>query len=470
MRSLIVSIARVVAAAIAISAPLGYFAVAYVAEADRLAFLAELNAARVSRYIYQYERMWQYHGLRLTEIIELAGDGNAPHLQRIVTAQNKVVLEHGAADVPRLSRSAPIVVAKAAAGQLTVESSARPLLLRTTGVALISFFLAAAAYFSIRVFPLRALDRANRQLADRAEELQRMRDEKDRLHAGAEHDRKAVVQGLADQLEYELKQIAVAVSDAAQETESVAQMVAASIRTANAQAEELAGAARSAISGVTVTSGSTDELSVSFEGVVQKIADASAVTGKAVSATALTTAMVEKLAKAAQNVDQVVRLIGNVAHQTNLLALNATIEAARAGAAGRGFSVVAHEVKDLARETAEATERIAKQVTDIQSITHDTVGAIRQIGASISDVERFSGELTAVVDEQRKATAEIAQATNQAARGTEAVLVKIDEVIRTVTGTSTAAEASLGAAVVLRTQADALSTSLQAFLDKIRAA
>ena len=169
-------------------------------------------------------------------------------------------------------------------GKLEVSVGARPLLILTAGVALISFILAAAAFISVRVFPLRALDRATRELKLRDEDLHRMREEHDILRDKAEQSRRELVLKLADNLEFDLTQIVGSVSKAAEETESVALAVASSVKSAKEQASDLSQAARIAISGVQSSSASTEELTVSFGTVVRKISDAKSVAQKAVGA------------------------------------------------------------------------------------------------------------------------------------------------------------------------------------------
>ena len=137
---------------------------------------------------------------------------------------------------------------------------------------------------------------------------------------------------------------------------------------------------------------------------------------------------VGELSKAAARIGDVVELINSIAEQTNLLALNATIEAARAGEAGRGFAVVASEVKALAAQTAKATDEISHQITGIQAATHDSVGAIKEIGATITRIADIASTIAATVEEQGAATAEIARNVGEAAKGTAEVADKITQV------------------------------------------
>jgi methyl-accepting chemotaxis protein len=181
-----------------------------------------------------------------------------------------------------------------------------------------------------------------------------------------------------------------------------------------------------------------------------------------------TTEMVASLASAAEKIGDVLRLISAIASQTNLLALNATIEAARAGEAGRGFAVVASEVKELASQTAKATEEIAGQVTAIQSATGDCAIAIGGISDTIREISGIAATIAAAVEEQDSATREIARSVQQAAAGT-------GEVSHNVAGASQAADQSralannvMVASGQLGQHASALFASVDTFLGGLR--
>ena len=470
MRSMINAIGAGVAVLISVSMPLGYFAIGYLAEGERLSLMASINAARVSRYVYQHDTMWQFHRVRLAELVEIALPDATPIKQKIVSAQGQLVLEDGHAESPALAKITPIIANQVEVGSLEVATSARPLIFRTLFVAALGCLLGALAYFSIRTFPLRVLDRTNEQLRVSNAKIELMRTAQDRERTRLDTERRSDIANLADRLENDLKDIVVAVSAAAEETEKVSNTVAESIRFANDQTQELTGSAQHAILSVQTMSHATEELNISFAEIVDKISTSSNVAGKATDMTQHTESMVDQLSLAAKRVGEVVKLIGDIAGQTNLLALNATIEAARAGAAGRGFAVVAHEVKELASQTAIATENISRQVADMQTITAKAVAAIREISSIVSDFDMVSAAVTAVVEQQQSATREINVSAHQAVIGTDEVLEKIKEVNRTVMGTSSAAQTSLDATNLLRSQASNLTSSLDQFLLKLRAA
>ncbi len=156
--------------------------------------------------------------------------------------------------------------------------------------------------------------------------------------------------------------------------------------------------------------------------------------------------------------------------QTNLLALNATIEAARAGDAGKGFAVVASEVKSLAGQTAKATEEIKAQITEIQSATGQTVGAIKVIGETIGKMNEIATMIASAVEEQGAATREIVNNVHQAAQGTGDIATNIAGVSRAANETGAAATQVLGAAAELSKQSETLRRDVDSFLETVRAA
>ena len=163
----------------------------------------------------------------------------------------------------------------------------------------------------------------------------------------------------------------------------------------------------------------------------------------------------------ADRIGEVVKLISAVAAQTNLLALNATIEAARAGEAGRGFAIVASEVKALAAQTAKATEEVGKQIAQMQSATEHSVGSIREISGTIQTISQISSTIAASVEQQGAVTQEIASNVQQAAQGASQVAGSIFEVSRGASDTGTAAGQVHGTALALLNQSSQLKTEVE---------
>ena len=183
-----------------------------------------------------------------------------------------------------------------------------------------------------------------------------------------------------------------------------------------------------------------------------------------------TDARIAALSKAAGRIGDVVKLITAVAEQTNLLALNATIEAARAGEAGRGFAVVASEVKALAAQTAKATGEIGNQITEMQSATNESVTAIKEISGTIGRISDIASTIAAAVEEQSATTQEIARNVQQAATGTMEVATNITDVNRGAGETGSASSQVLAAAQSLSSESNHLKLEVEKFLLTVRAA
>lgn len=176
------------------------------------------------------------------------------------------------------------------------------------------------------------------------------------------------------------------------------------------------------------------------------------------------------LTAAAGRIGDVIALINAIASQTNLLALNATIEAARAGEAGRGFAVVASEVKELAAQTAKATQDISEQITAIQSATNGSVAAIKEINGTITNIAQIATAIAAAIEQQDAATREISRNIQQAAMGTSQVAENIEQVNNGAAETGSASSQVLSAAQALSMNSNRLKLEVGRFLETVRAA
>jgi methyl-accepting chemotaxis protein len=299
-------------------------------------------------------------------------------------------------------------------------------------------------------------------------EARTMRDAQEVAKQQTELEKKALQRQMADRFEADVKSVVGAVARATADMQRVAGEITTSVNGTSERAAAAAAASEEASASVGTVAAATEELASSVAEIGRQVTHSSGVADDAVVKAGQTTKMVESLSAAGEKIGDVLRLIGAIASQTNLLALNATIEAARAGEAGRGFAVVASEVKELASQTAKATEEIAGQVTAIQSATGDCVIAIGGISDTIREISGIATTIAAAVEQQDSATREIARSVQQAATGTS-------EVSLNVTGASQAADQSrvlannvLVASGELSQHAAALFKSVDTFLAGLR--
>lgn len=239
---------------------------------------------------------------------------------------------------------------------------------------------------------------------------------------------------------------------------------------ADQEAQSASGASAETSGNVQTVAAATEELAASIREIGQQVTQATSVVGSASEMASNADQQVQQLDIAANKIGEIVSLIQSIAEQTNLLALNATIEAARAGDAGRGFAVVASEVKNLAVQTAKATDEIAQQINGIQSITRETVDAIRGIAGTMHDVERYTSAIAAAIEEQNAATQEISRSVQNAADGSMALASNIDSVSQAINETSQAAGMVLGVVQELNQNADNMSEAVDGFLKNVAAA
>jgi len=296
-------------------------------------------------------------------------------------------------------------------------------------------------------------------LAAREREAQKRREERGRQ-----------IEALTGSFDADVSQLLQSLTKSATEMTSTASTMSKIADGTNERATAVAGAAEQASANVQTVATATEELSSSIQEISRQVAQSSNVAERAVNEANHTDAQIQGLARAAHRIGEVVNLITDIAEQTNLLALNATIEAARAGDAGKGFAVVASEVKNLANQTAKATDEISQQIADIQAETQDAVRAIQSITSTISEMSEISSTIASAVEEQGAATSEIARNVEQASTGTQEVTSNIIEVTHSAGETGTAATQVTSVANSLNTQADHLKQQVEKFLEGVRAA
>jgi methyl-accepting chemotaxis protein len=286
----------------------------------------------------------------------------------------------------------------------------------------------------------------------------------------AAEQRKADMHRLAGQFEDAVGEIVDTVSSASSELEASASTLNATAERAQELAVAVAAASEQASANVQSVASATEELSSSVNEISRRLKDSARMANEAVDQASKTNERIGELSKAAARIGDVIELIDKIAGQTNLLALNATIEAARAGDSGRGFAVVASEVKTLAEQTAKATGEIGQQITGMQAATKESVGAIREISGTITQLSEIASAIAAAVEEQGVATQEIARNVQQAAQGTQQVSSNVSDVQHGASETGSASAQVLSAAQMLSRDSNRLKLEVGRFLGSVRAA
>jgi methyl-accepting chemotaxis protein len=310
---------------------------------------------------------------------------------------------------------------------------------------------------ALAIFKQNALE-MDRLAGERAEQEQR-----------AVEDKRATMLTLADSFETTVRGVVSQVSSASTEMRASAGTMADSTKDTSSRAGVMAGAADVAYSNTQSVAAATEELSASIREISQQVANSAQIASHAVAEAKRTDTTVTALSDASNRIGEVVRLISDIAGQTNLLALNATIEAARAGDAGKGFAVVASEVKNLATQTAKATEDISAQIAEMQSATGEAVDAIHEIADTIGRMDQIASTIAAAVEEQGAATQEISRSVQQAASGAREVSENVSAVTKSVEESGRMAGGLLDAASELSEQAELMNREVGNFLSRVRA-
>jgi methyl-accepting chemotaxis protein len=254
------------------------------------------------------------------------------------------------------------------------------------------------------------------------------------------------------------------VANASEEFSAVSQQISSNSEETTAQANIVSNATEQVNRNLQTVATGAEEMSSTIHDIAKNATESARVAGEAVKTASATNATVSKLGTSSAEIGQVIKVITSIAQQTNLLALNATIEAARAGEAGKGFAVVANEVKELAKQTAKATEDISRKIAAIQDDTKSAVQAIGTISGIINQINDISNTIATAVEEQSATTNEMSRNVTEAAKGSTEITQNIAGVSQAAQGTSSSAHESMRAAQQLAQ----MSTQLRGLVEQFR--
>ncbi len=311
---------------------------------------------------------------------------------------------------------------------------------------------------AVAVFKVNAVEKKRLEAEEAASAERRRRERRETMHA------------IAQRLEESVDAIVAAIRASSKEMASTAADMADTARSTATQTGTVASAAQEASSSVQTVASATEELNAAINEISRQVSESSSTSGVAVDEASRTTTLIDGLRSSAEGIGEIVNLINDIANQTNLLALNATIEAARAGEAGKGFAVVAGEVKNLANQTAKATEDIGQRIGEMQGTTGEVAEAMTGIREVIERLHGSSTGIAAAVEEQTATTGEISRNVTAVADGARMISDHISGVAASTDRTGQAANSVAQAAGKVSTRTEELQTTVRGLIEEIRAA
>jgi methyl-accepting chemotaxis protein len=314
------------------------------------------------------------------------------------------------------------------------------------------------------------LSRAFVQFRDKMKETEALRARQLDAEEQAKTDRRNVMTRVADEFDAAVGSVVESLFAEVERTSVTVAQLSRSAEASAAGTERVDGAASSVSENIQTVASAAQELSASINEIGRQIHMTRDIARQTRNTSTQTEQRVAALSDSVEAIGEIIEIINSIAEQTNLLALNATIEAARAGDAGRGFSVVASEVKALASQTTKATEDIRKNIEAVRGATREAVEAVRAISTSINGLDESAGTIAAAVEEQNAATSEISRNTTVTAEQTRAITQAITEVAKSMSGTDQAAREVQQYSTAMRDRFEEMRHEVRAFVGRIRAA